>query len=51
MVKLNGRIQSRNYEKKLQDGTITNKTAYEISVSKFASVEKEESEENNEEQE
>ena len=51
LVKLNGRIQSRNYEKKLQDGTITNKTAYEISVSKFASVEKEESEENNEEQE
>lgn len=51
LVKLSGRIQSRNYEKKLPDGTIINKTAYEISVSKFASVEKEENEENNEEQE
>ena len=51
LVKLSGRIQSRNYEKKLPDGTIINKTAYEISVSKFASVEKEENEENKEEQE
>ena len=42
---------SRNYEKKLPDGTVINKTAYEISVSKFASVEKEENEDNNEEQE
>ena len=50
-VKIVGRIQSRNYEKKLPDGTVINKTAYEISVSKFASVEKEENEENNEEQE
>ena len=44
LVKLSGRIQSRNYEKKLPDGTAIKKTAYEISVSKFASVEKEEEE-------
>lgn len=35
-VKLSGRIQSRTYEKKLDDGTIIKKVAYEISVSKFA---------------
>ena len=44
LVKLSGRIQSRKYEKKLPDGTAIKKTAYEISVSKFASVEKEEEE-------
>ena len=49
LVKLSGRIQSRNYEKKLPDGTTIKKTAYEISVSKFASVEKEENENNEEE--
>lgn len=32
-VTLQGRIQSRNYTKKLDDDTIVNKTAYEISVS------------------
>ena len=49
LVKLSGRIQSRNYEKKLPDGTSIKKTAYEISVSKFASVEKDEEEEQNQE--
>lgn len=36
MVKLTGRIQSRNYEKKLEDGTVIPKVAYEVSISKFS---------------
>ena len=35
-VKLIGRIQSRKYEKKLADGTIIPKVAYELSVSRFS---------------
>ena len=31
-VKIVGRVQSRNYEKKLEDGTILKKVAYEVSV-------------------
>lgn len=38
LVKLNGRIQSRKYEKKHEDGTIEEKVAYELSVSKFSVV-------------
>lgn len=38
-VKVNGRIQSRNYEKKLDENNIIKKTAYEVSVSKFAVAE------------
>ena len=34
-IKINGRIQSRNYQKKLENGDIIEKTAYEISVSKL----------------
>lgn len=34
-VKLVGRFQSRNYEKKLADGTVIPKVAYELSVSRF----------------
>lgn len=40
LVKLNGRIQSRTYEKKLENGDIDKKVAYEVSISKFAKVEK-----------
>ncbi|MDD3304485.1 MAG: single-stranded DNA-binding protein [Clostridia bacterium] len=40
-VKLTGRIQSRKYEKKLEDGTVISKVAYEVSISKFA-IDKEE---------
>lgn len=36
MVRLSGRIQSRNYEKKLENGEVLEKTAYEVSVSKFS---------------
>lgn len=35
-VKLTGRIQSRKYEKKLEDGTVIPKVAYEVSIAKFA---------------
>ena len=42
MVKLSGRIQSRMYEKKHEDGTVDTKTAYELSVSKFSVVKNEE---------
>lgn len=31
-VKVVGRVQSRGYEKKLEDGTVLNKVAYEVSV-------------------
>ena len=31
-VKLTGRIQSRKYEKKLEDGTVLSKVAYEVSI-------------------
>ena len=32
-VKVKGRVQSRTYEKKHEDGTVTTKVAYEVSVS------------------
>lgn len=34
-VKLEGRIQAREYEKKYEDGTTQTRVAYEVSVSKF----------------
>lgn len=42
MVKLNGRIQSRTYEKKKEDGTVISKVAYEVSIGKFSVAENEE---------
>ena len=35
-VILQGRIQSREYQKKIDDETVENKVAYEISISKIA---------------
>lgn len=37
-----GRIQSREYQKKLGEGQVVSKTAYEVSISKMEKVEKEE---------
>ncbi len=37
-VKLTGRIQSRPYEKKLDSGEIIKRVAYEVSVSKFGTI-------------
>ncbi len=34
-VKIEGRIQARNYEKKLEDGSVIKNVAYEVSASKF----------------
>ena len=48
MVKLNGRIQSRKYEKKNENGEAIPMVAYEVSIAKF-SVAKSQSEENKEE--
>ncbi len=47
-VKLSGRIQSRKYEKKYADGTVEEKVAYELSVSKFSLVQEENNELDNE---
>ena len=47
-VKITGRVQSRNYEKKLEDGTTQTRTAYEVSISSLEIV-NEEDETNNEE--
>ncbi len=44
MIRLNGRIQSRKYEKKLEDGTLISKVAYEVSISKLSVVKKDEQE-------
>lgn len=49
MVKLSGRIQSRKYEKKQLDGSILEKVAYELSVSKFSVLDEKENNEKNEE--
>lgn len=43
-VRLEGRIQAREYEKKYEDGTVQTRVAYEVSVSKFEEF-KEEAEE------
>lgn len=40
-VVITGRIQSRKYQKKLPDGNIIEKTAYEVSVSKLELLSKE----------
>ena len=40
-VKLEGRIQAREYEKKYEDGTSQKRVAYEVSVSKFEEYNKE----------
>ena len=34
-IKITGRMQSRNYQKKLDDGNVNERVAYEISVSKI----------------
>ena len=48
-VKVVGRVQSRGYEKKLEDGTVLNKVAYEVSIISMEVVnEKQEETENQE---
>ena len=40
-VKIVGRVQSRQYEKKHEDGTIESKVAYEVSVASLEVINKE----------
>ena len=42
-VKIVGRVQSRNYEKKHEDGTIEQRVAYEVSIASMQIVNKEDS--------
>lgn len=50
-VKITGRVQSRSYEKKHEDGTVETRVAYEVSISSMEVPEKEsdEASENSEE--
>lgn len=43
-VKVVGRVQSRQYEKKYEDGTIENKVAYEVSVGSLEVIEEKDDE-------
>lgn len=47
-VKIVGRIQSRNYEKKFEDGTVVKKVAYEVSIGSLEVVKNSENTENEE---
>ncbi|RKI61942.1 single-stranded DNA-binding protein [bacterium D16-51] len=42
MIRISGRIQSRRYQKKLEEGGIEERTAYEVSASEIEIVESEE---------
>jgi len=46
-VKVIGRVQSRTYEKKYDDGTVETRIAYEVSIASMEIVEKENNEEVN----
>ena len=48
-VKLVGRVQSRTYEKKYEDGTVENRVAYEVSVGSLEIIEENDATENQEE--
>ena len=50
-VKIIGRVQSRTYEKKYEDGTSETKVAYEVSISSLEVVKQDDNEELQEEQE
>ena len=43
-VKVTGRVQSRGYEKKYEDGTVEQKVAYEVSISNLEVIEKQDNE-------
>ena len=48
-VKIVGRIQSRNYEKKYEDGTVIKKVAYEVSVGSLEIVKENDNDDSEEE--
>ena len=41
-VKITGRVQSRSYEKKFEDGTVETRVAYEVSIGSLEIIEEEE---------
>ena len=43
-VRITGRVQSRNYEKKHEDGTVETRVAYEVSIASMEVVKDEETE-------
>ena len=49
-VKLVGRVQSRMYEKKYEDGTVENRVAYEVSVGSLEVVEENDNTDNKEDE-
>ena len=49
-VKIVGRVQSRMYEKKYEDGTVENRVAYEVSIGSLEVVEENDATEENEEE-
>ena len=50
-VKIVGRVQSRIYEKKFEDGTVEQRVAYEVSIGSLEVINKKEDEEENREAE
>ena len=50
-VKVIGRVQSRIYEKKFEDGTVEQRVAYEVSIANLEVIEKKENENQENEQE
>jgi primosomal replication protein N len=48
-VKITGRVQSRSYDKKHEDGTVETRVAYEVSIASMEIPEKENDESNEEE--
>ena len=50
-VKVVGRIQSRTYEKKFEDGRVEQRVAYEVSIGSLEVIDKKENEEENREAE
>ena len=50
-VKIVGRVQSRIYEKKFEDGTVEQRVAYEVSIGSLQVIDKKENEEENREAE
>ena len=49
-VKIVGRVQSRTYEKKFEDGTVETRVAYEVSIGSLEIIEENDTAESNEEE-
>ena len=49
-VKIVGRVQSRNYDKKLEDGTVETRVAYEVSIGSLEVIDEKDDEKENKEE-